>query len=102
MLKKFYQILTNLEIKFIFLYLLHKKIGCFEVKDPMFWDKRSDVFVLPLLFYNDNIKEYQRYIKQFRRLWLCRNYGLTELRNHGGFTLLCQDNKTTSMAEAGL
>ena len=27
---------VNLEIKFIFLYLLHKKIGCFEVKDPMF------------------------------------------------------------------
>ena len=40
----------------------------------MFWDKRSDVFVLPLLFYNDNIKEF----------W---NYGLTESRNHGGFAL---------------
>ena len=74
MLKKFYQILTKLEIKFIFLYLLHKKIGCFEVKDPMFWGKRSDVFVLPLLFYNDNIKEF----------W---NYGLAESRNHGGFAL---------------
>ena len=44
----------------------------------MFWCKRSDVFVLPLPFYNDNIKEFQRNIKEFRRLWLCRNYGLTE------------------------
>ena len=44
----------------------------------MFLGKRSYVFVLPLPFYNDNIKEIQRYIKQFRRLWLCRNYGLTE------------------------
>ena len=56
---------VNLEIKFIFLYLLHKKIRCFRVKDPMFWDKRSDVFVLPLPFYNDNIKEFQHYIKEF-------------------------------------
>ena len=69
---------VNLEIKFIFLYLLHKKIRCFWVKSDTFWCKRSDVFVLPLPFYNDNIKEYQRYIKEFRRLWLCRNYGLTE------------------------
>ena len=38
----------------------------------MFWGKRSDVFVLPLPFYNDNIKEF----------W---NYGLAESRNHGGF-----------------
>ena len=44
----------------------------------MFLYKRSDLFVLPLLFYNDNIKEFQRYIKQFRRLWLCRNHGIME------------------------
>ena len=30
----------------------------------MFLGKRSDVFVLPLPFYNDNIKEFQRYIKK--------------------------------------
>ena len=65
---------VNLEIKFIFLYLLHKKIGCFVQKDPICWGKRFDVFVLLLLFYKNNIKEF----------W---NYGLTDKRNHGGFAL---------------
>ena len=48
------------------------------MKSDTFWCKRSDVFVLPLPFYNDNIKEIQRYIKEFRRLWLCRKHGSTE------------------------
>ena len=63
---------VNLEIKFIILYLLHKKIGCFVQKDPIFWGKRSDVFVLLLPFYNDNIKEFQHNIKEIR------NYGTTD------------------------